>query len=123
RRLAGAFGLLGTSKIMRNLLHNGLAAALVFFSSTREMCCPFFLLEKCAVLDSSDLYLFVGITGHLNQQVPPDPIGRSSYGTFLHFLEITRDGSLILILNAWSQPRDLSLRALRRFGFMGLGCL
>ncbi len=33
RRLAGAFGLSGTSKIMRNLLHNGLAAALIFFYS------------------------------------------------------------------------------------------
>jgi hypothetical protein len=32
-RLAGAFGLSGTSKVMRNLLHNGLAAALVFFYS------------------------------------------------------------------------------------------
>jgi hypothetical protein len=33
RRLAGGFGLSGTSKIMRNLLHNGLAAALIFFYS------------------------------------------------------------------------------------------
>jgi len=33
RRLAGGFGLSGTSKIMRNLLHSGLAAALVFFYS------------------------------------------------------------------------------------------
>jgi len=33
RRLAGGFGLSGTSKVMRNLLHNGLAAALVFFYS------------------------------------------------------------------------------------------
>ena len=33
RRLAGGFGLSGTSKIMRNLLHNGLAGALVFFYS------------------------------------------------------------------------------------------
>jgi len=32
-RLASAFGLSGTSKVMRNLLHNGLAAALVFFYS------------------------------------------------------------------------------------------
>jgi hypothetical protein len=33
RRLAGAFGPSGTSKIMRNLLQNGLAAALIFFYS------------------------------------------------------------------------------------------
>jgi hypothetical protein len=33
RRLAGGFGLSGTSKVMRNLLHNGLAAALIFFYS------------------------------------------------------------------------------------------
>jgi hypothetical protein len=33
RRLAGGFGLSGSSKLMRNLLHNGLAAALVFFYS------------------------------------------------------------------------------------------
>lgn len=33
RRLAGAFGLSGASKVMRNLLHNGLAAALIFFYS------------------------------------------------------------------------------------------
>ncbi len=33
RRLAGSFGLSGTSKVMRNLLHNGLAAALIFFYS------------------------------------------------------------------------------------------
>ena len=33
RRLAGGFGLSGASKVMRNLLHNGLAAALVFFYS------------------------------------------------------------------------------------------
>jgi hypothetical protein len=33
RRLAGGFGLSGTSNIMRNLLHNGLAGALVFFYS------------------------------------------------------------------------------------------
>ena len=33
RRLAGGFGLPGTSKVMRNLLHNGLAAALIFFYS------------------------------------------------------------------------------------------
>jgi hypothetical protein len=33
RRLAGGFGLSRTSKIMRNLLHNGLAGALVFFYS------------------------------------------------------------------------------------------
>ena len=33
RRLAGGFGLSGTSPIMRNLLHNGLAAALIFFYS------------------------------------------------------------------------------------------
>jgi len=33
RRLAGGFGLSGTSKIMRNLLHNGLAAALIFLYS------------------------------------------------------------------------------------------
>jgi len=33
RRLAGGFGLSGASKVMRNLLHNGLAAALIFFYS------------------------------------------------------------------------------------------
>jgi hypothetical protein len=33
RRLAGAFGLPGASKVMRDLLHNGLAAALIFFYS------------------------------------------------------------------------------------------
>jgi len=33
RRLAVGFGLSGTSKVMRNLLHNGLAAALIFFYS------------------------------------------------------------------------------------------
>jgi hypothetical protein len=33
RRLAGGFGLSRTSKIMRNLLHNGLAAALILFYS------------------------------------------------------------------------------------------
>jgi hypothetical protein len=33
RRLAGGFGGSETSKIMRNLLHNGLAAALIFFYS------------------------------------------------------------------------------------------
>ena len=33
RRLAGGFGLSGTSKVMRNLLHNGLAAVLIFFYS------------------------------------------------------------------------------------------
>ena len=33
RRLAGAFGLSGSSRVMRNLLHNGLAAALIFFYS------------------------------------------------------------------------------------------
>jgi hypothetical protein len=33
RRLAAAFGLSATSKLMRNLLHNGLAAALIFFYS------------------------------------------------------------------------------------------
>jgi hypothetical protein len=33
RRFAGCFGLSGTSKIMRNLLHDGLAAALIFFYS------------------------------------------------------------------------------------------
>jgi len=33
RRLSGGFGLSGTSKVMRNLLHNGLAAALIFFYS------------------------------------------------------------------------------------------
>jgi hypothetical protein len=33
RRLAGGFGLSGVSKVMRNLLHNGLAAALIFFYS------------------------------------------------------------------------------------------
>ena len=31
QRLAGGFGVSGTSKIMRNLLHNGLAGTLVFF--------------------------------------------------------------------------------------------
>ena len=33
RRLADGFGLSGTSKVMRNLLHSGLAAALIFFYS------------------------------------------------------------------------------------------
>jgi hypothetical protein len=33
RRLAGGLGLSGTPKVMRNLLHNGLAAALIFFYS------------------------------------------------------------------------------------------
>jgi hypothetical protein len=33
RRLAGGFGLSGTSKVMRNLLHNGLAAVLILFYS------------------------------------------------------------------------------------------
>jgi hypothetical protein len=33
RRLASGFGLSGASKVMRNLLHNGLAAALIFFYS------------------------------------------------------------------------------------------
>ena len=33
RRLAGGFWLSGTSKIMRNLLHNGLAGALIVFYS------------------------------------------------------------------------------------------
>ena len=33
RRLAGGFGLSETSKVMRNLLHNGLAAALIFLYS------------------------------------------------------------------------------------------
>ena len=33
RRLAGGFGLSRTSKITRNLLHNSLAAALIFFYS------------------------------------------------------------------------------------------
>jgi hypothetical protein len=33
RRLAGGFGRSGTSKVMRNLLHNGLAVALIFFYS------------------------------------------------------------------------------------------
>ena len=33
RRLAGGFRLSGASKVMRNLLHNGLAAALIFFYS------------------------------------------------------------------------------------------
>jgi len=33
RRLAGAFGLSGASKIMRNLLHNGLAGVLILFYS------------------------------------------------------------------------------------------
>ena len=33
RRLAGGFGRSGSSKVMRNLLHNGLAAALIFFYS------------------------------------------------------------------------------------------
>ena len=33
RRLAGGFGLSGTSRIMRNLPHNGLAAALIFLYS------------------------------------------------------------------------------------------
>jgi hypothetical protein len=33
RRLAAGFGPSGTSRVMRNLLHNGLAAALIFFYS------------------------------------------------------------------------------------------
>jgi hypothetical protein len=33
QRLAGCFGLWGTSRVMRNLLHNGLAGALIFFYS------------------------------------------------------------------------------------------
>jgi hypothetical protein len=33
RQLAGGFGLSGTSQVMRNLLHNGFAAALIFFYS------------------------------------------------------------------------------------------
>ena len=33
RRLAGGFGLSGSSKVMRNLFHSGLAAALIFFYS------------------------------------------------------------------------------------------
>jgi len=33
RRLAGGFRLSGTSKVMRNLLHNGLAAVLILFYS------------------------------------------------------------------------------------------
>jgi hypothetical protein len=33
RRLAGGFGLSGASKIVRNLLHNGLAGALIVFYS------------------------------------------------------------------------------------------
>jgi hypothetical protein len=33
RQLAGGFGLSGSSQVMRNLLHNGFAAALVFFFS------------------------------------------------------------------------------------------
>jgi hypothetical protein len=33
RRLAGGFGLSRASKVMRNLLHNCLAAALIFFYS------------------------------------------------------------------------------------------
>jgi hypothetical protein len=33
RRVAGGFGLSGASRVMRSLLHNGLAAALIFFYS------------------------------------------------------------------------------------------
>jgi hypothetical protein len=33
RRVAGGFGLSGTSRVMRSLLHNGFAAALIFFYS------------------------------------------------------------------------------------------
>ena len=33
QRLAGCFGLWGSSRVMRNLLHNGLAGALIFFYS------------------------------------------------------------------------------------------
>jgi len=33
RRLAGGFGRSGSSRVMSNLLHNGLAAALIFFYS------------------------------------------------------------------------------------------
>jgi hypothetical protein len=37
RRLTGGFGLSGTSKIMRNLLHGGLAGALIFFYSRNAL--------------------------------------------------------------------------------------
>ena len=37
RRLAGVFGFSGTSKVMRNLLHNGLAVALIFFYSRNAL--------------------------------------------------------------------------------------
>ena len=33
RRIAGGFGLSGASRVMRGLLHNGVAAALIFFYS------------------------------------------------------------------------------------------
>jgi hypothetical protein len=33
RRVAGGFGLSGASRVMRSLLHNGFAAALIFFYS------------------------------------------------------------------------------------------
>lgn len=35
RRLAGGFGLSGASKVMRNLVHSGLAAAVVFLYSKK----------------------------------------------------------------------------------------
>jgi len=68
RRLAGGFGLSGTSKIKRDLLHNALACR-----------SHLLLLEKCLVLDSSGLYLFLVLSGIQHQQ---------SQGklAFLHFL-------------------------------------
>jgi hypothetical protein len=47
RRLAGGFGVSGTSRVMRNLLHTALAAALIFLysrnvlSSTARACISF----------------------------------------------------------------------------------
>jgi hypothetical protein len=37
RRLAGRFGLLGVSKVMRSLVHSGLAAAVVFLYSNNVL--------------------------------------------------------------------------------------
>jgi hypothetical protein len=37
RRLAGGFGRSGSSRVMRNLLHNGLAAALIFFFYSKNV--------------------------------------------------------------------------------------
>jgi hypothetical protein len=57
RRPGGGFGLSGTSKIMRNLLHNAVSRGLSS-SSTREMYCPG---------QFGPISLF-SITGHQHQQ-------------------------------------------------------